>query len=300
MDTLSRRSRLRRMPAGKRLMVTDRDLAIFGALVRYRYLNSVYLHAFSGGASETRFKERLGDLFHEGYLNRPDKQWEFSGARYAPAIYTLGARARRVLSERAEQSAGPSRTEGRQFLHALLICNCLASIELAAMRNGVRFIAWPEILARHRGDKPETRIMASLATPHGAVIPDGVFGLEYSTDGRKAYRFFALEADRAQMPITRMTKAQSCYAQKLVAYAAALRQASFRDGWGVPNLLVMTVTTQTARCETLRHALTADAMAPAFLFRAVEEAALRRPDCSLLEAPWLRGNDLSSLSIATP
>ena len=75
---------MRRLSLGKTLALTSRDLAIFRALAEYRYLRSTHLHAFSGGASETRFKERLGDLFHEGYLDRPSQQWEFADARTAP------------------------------------------------------------------------------------------------------------------------------------------------------------------------------------------------------------------------
>ena len=53
---------MRRTPLGKRLALTARDIEIFRRLAQYRYLPSTYLHVFAGGASETRFKERLGDL----------------------------------------------------------------------------------------------------------------------------------------------------------------------------------------------------------------------------------------------
>ena len=64
---------MRRFRTGKRIELTKRDIAIFRWLSRYRYLRSSYLHAFVGGKSETRFKERLGDLFHEG---RPGRIWQ--------------------------------------------------------------------------------------------------------------------------------------------------------------------------------------------------------------------------------
>ena len=65
-----------------RIALTPRDIAIFQLLGNYRYLRSTYLHAFVGGASQTRFKERLGDLFHEGFIDRPEKQWELANARH--------------------------------------------------------------------------------------------------------------------------------------------------------------------------------------------------------------------------
>ena len=62
-----RRSRMRRQSAGKSVIVSPRDLLIFRLLARYRYLPSIFLHAFVGG-NPIRFKQRLGELFHEGYL----------------------------------------------------------------------------------------------------------------------------------------------------------------------------------------------------------------------------------------
>src|ERR1700683_3784385 len=79
---LERRSRMHRTRTGKRIELTSRDIEIFRLLARYRYLSSTYIHAVVGGASETRFKERLGDLFHEGYIDRPERQWELAGCRH--------------------------------------------------------------------------------------------------------------------------------------------------------------------------------------------------------------------------
>jgi hypothetical protein len=101
MDTPTRRSRMRRTRTGKRIELTDRDLEIFRWLARYRYLPSTYIHAFVGGASETRFKERLGDLYHEGYLDRPRRQWEMANCRHRPVIHELDTGATRILDDGA-------------------------------------------------------------------------------------------------------------------------------------------------------------------------------------------------------
>src|ERR1700761_7872943 len=128
MDMPQRRSRMTRTRAGKSLVLTSRDIDLFRWLARYPYLRSTYLHAFVGGASATRFKERLGDFFHEGYLDRPARQWDFADARCLPAVHELGERGRRVLAEVGEEEGqrihlakGPR----RQFLHASMICECL-------------------------------------------------------------------------------------------------------------------------------------------------------------------------------
>ena len=227
----TRRSRMRRTPTGKRLALTSRDIAIFRALSRYRYLPSTYLHAFVGGVSHTRFKERLGNLFHEGFVERPAKQWEFAGARYSPAIYELGAGAKRVLSDSGNGDVEPvtflSAPSHRQFAHAVAICEALASFELAAhARPDVRFIAWPEILARASLSAKQSAVPWKLPGSSWHVVPDGFFGFEYSAGGRCAYRFFALELDRGTMPVMRSGSGQTSYFGKLSAYRDIISRQS--------------------------------------------------------------------------
>src|SRR3569832_2854121 len=205
---MDRRSRMVRSRSGKRIELTRRDVEVFRALARYRYLSSSYLHAFAGGASEKRFVERLGDLFHEGFVGRPKAQWEEPDCRYRPTVYETESKVHQAL----EGAAGdPGRCTylasgaHRQFQHALMICEALASIELAVrVTEGLRFIPWSELLSR----APETTRLSPtpfrLPNPAGGyLVPDGVFGLEYEAEGERSYRFFALEVDRGTMPIAR-------------------------------------------------------------------------------------------------
>jgi hypothetical protein len=288
-DTKARRSRLHRTRTGKRVELTRRDIEIFRLLGQYRYLRSTYIHAFVGGASETRFKERLGDLFHEGFLDRPARQWEFADARCQPAVHELGDRGRRVL---AEHGCHAERTylgvsAHRQFLHALMICECLASIELAARAHAhLRFIPWAEIqgkmpeAARHSGAPFKMMVGGS------ALIPDALFGLEYRTGERKAYRFFALEADRGTMPVSRSAGGQTSYLAKLASYREAIAQGLSRTHWGLPNLFVLTVTNGRDRLADMLRKLEGEH--PVFLFKAVEGGTLRCPLQTLLNEPWER------------
>src|SRR5476651_285895 len=134
MEMPQRRSRMRRTRTGKQLELTARDIEIFQLLARYRYLPSTFIRAFVGGRSETRFKERLGDLFHEGYIDRPAQQWEFANARHKPAVYESGPGAARILRETGidtgDRRTFLSETAHRQFLHSLMICQILASLNL--------------------------------------------------------------------------------------------------------------------------------------------------------------------------
>jgi hypothetical protein len=284
---------MRRKSSGKRLELTARDLAIFTLLAHYRYLRSTFLHAFVGGASETRFKERLCDLFHEGYIDRPVKQWEFASARYRPVVYEIGEGARRVLCE-AGIAAGDARTflapnAHRQFAHSLMICEVLASIELGA-RNvpNLRFISWPEILARAPESTRASVTPFRIPVATGALIPDGLLGLEYQSGGKRAYRFFALEVDRGTMPIARTDGKQTSYLGKLASYQEIMAGTAYKSWWGTPNLFVLTIATGEQRLSEIMRKFGERGDNPPFLFKALGEPMLAMPASQLLTDPWDR------------
>ena len=283
------------MNAHKRIEVTARDLEIFRLMARHRYVPSTYIYEFVGGASETRFKERLGNFFHEGYLDRPERQWEMANCRYRPVVHEIGAGARRILEERGiveEPRTWFSASANRQFSHSLMTCEVLASIELGTrQRPGMRFIPWPEILAKAPA---ETR---ALSTPFRfpptasstAVVPDGLFGIEYRLGGTKAYRFFALEADRATMPVMRSNQNQTSYLGKVAAYREIIAKQVHKLHLGVPNLLVLTVTTSKARTTDIIGRLKGQAGGNvAYLFKTVDASDLAAPAIRLLFDPWER------------
>jgi hypothetical protein len=125
-----RRSRVHRASSGATILLGRRDLAIFRLLERYRYLPSNFIHAFVGG-NLTCFKQRLGTLFHEGYLDRPLAQWKNANARYRPAVYQLADKAKAALAEHGfaalHHNAG-----GGSFAHELMVAEIMASFELAS------------------------------------------------------------------------------------------------------------------------------------------------------------------------
>jgi hypothetical protein len=116
---------MRRVSTGKRVELTERDIELFKLLDRYHYLRSNFLYAFLGGRSETRFRERLGHLYHDGrYINRPKQQWQFANCRYMPVIYELDVKGEQVLREQGlAQERSPLLQKGRggayrQLYHA--------------------------------------------------------------------------------------------------------------------------------------------------------------------------------------
>ena len=317
MQTWQRRSRMRRISTGKRVELTDRDIEPFKLLGRYRYLRSHFLYAFLGGNSETRFKERLGHLYHDGgYINRPAQQWQFANCQYMPLAYELDVRGEQALRDRGlMQHEGPLLSRGRmgayrQFAHQLMICECLASIELGVRQDpNLRFISWVDILAK----APETTraltnpfaIPVSIsynsspaaATQHAdiKIVPDGLFGLEYRQDGQKMYRFFALEADRATMPIVRSNLQQTSYLRKILGYRQIAANNIHKSHLGIPNLLVLSVTTNEthmANIMSLVGTLAHEGRSRLFLFKTMSSvgdfANAPEPVSHMLVAPWKR------------
>jgi hypothetical protein len=286
---------MRRKRSGKRLELTERDIAIFKLLERYRYLPSSYIHPFVGGTSEKRFKERLGDLFHEGYLDRPERQWEMASCRHRPSIHDIGSGAKRILAEQGiveDPITWLSASAYRQFSHSLLVCECLASTELGTRQHpAVRFISWPEILAKAPA---QTRVSAlpfqfpAMATSP-AIAPDALFGIEYATGEAMAYRFFALEADRGSMPVVRSDSSKTSFMAKAAAYREIVARKMHKSQLGIPTLLVLTVTTSEARMkEMLKQTEAQFGGNPLFLFKSVDVSDLSAPVTRLFFEPWER------------
>ena len=301
---------MQRTRTGKRLEITARDIEIFKLLEQYRYLRSTFIHAFVGGASETRLKERLGDLFHEGYLDRPSQQWQFANCRHLPAVYENGDGARRILREGGAADLAPVTLLGqgghRQFAHSLMICETLACMDMAVRGEpNLRLITWREILAKapettRKSDNPfripvaiSHAIDGNMQRVEGSVIPDGIFGLEYTVEGKKTYRFFALEADRGTMPVVRSNLKQSSYLRKILGYRDIIARQIHKSHLGIPNLLVLTLTTNERHMAEIMNLIgeLTDASA-AFLFKALDAfGSIDRapePTARLFLEPWQR------------
>lgn len=317
---IKRRSRMRRVATYKRLQITERDVEVLRLLGRYRYLRSSHLHALAGGRSHKRFIERLGHLYHEGgYVDRPSHQWQAINARYMPAVYELGDAGERLLAGlgTADRPLSPLLRKGRhgairQYRHDLMICDILACIEIGIRANrSLRLVSWPEILGSPK--MPEaTRtaanpfaLLASIAYTcprtnaterwDKPLVPDAIFGIEYSSDARKTYRFFALEADRNTEPVVRANLLQTSYLRKLLQYREVAAQRTYLTRFGLPNLLVLTVTTNEQHLQNIMElagTLAGGAGSPSFLFKtmpsldSLERAPVPTPE--ILTVPWQR------------
>src|SRR6185437_1858190 len=303
---MGRRSRMRRESRGKRLVLTPRDLEIFRLLCRYRYLNSEYLHAFVGGQSEKRFKERLGDLFHEGYLDRPQRQWDFAVCHQGPVVYESGERSEQIGQRHFTNLAHPvtflRAHQHRQFQHSTMICHVLAAVDLLTHRNpAIGFIGWNEILAKgpvslQSASRPfAISVPIANSTEYGQIeksllVPDAIFGIRYNEVGSIKFRFFALEIDRATMPIVRSDPRGVSYLRKLLAYRRMIELRLYKSFWGLPNLMVLTISTNENHLQHVIDQATEISKAPSpFFFKALAEGNANDPGVAQchLKFPWL-------------
>ena len=124
-------------------------------------------------------------------------------------------------------------------------------------------------------------------------MPDGLFGLEYAVGGKKSYRFFALEADRATMPVFRSSLGQTSYLKKMLAYREIIARQIHKSHLGIPNLLVLTVTTNERHmAEIMKLLCELTGSSAAFLFKTIgalgsfDQAPTPAPQ--ILLEPWLR------------
>jgi len=260
MDALHRTSRWHR-GSTKAVQLTPRDLTILSLLQRYRYASTEHIHAFVGG-QKNRLQERLARLYREPncYVNRPAQQRQYFNANYRPILYELDRNGERALREqgRFDDDAPVTwlncRRDGRTgFAHAVMVCEALASIELGIRGNtSLRFIGWPEIKGRIPEPARHSKLLHCLRARISrqikgatqvcdkALAPDAVFGIAYQGHGA---RFFALECDRDSEPLRRSNLQQTSYTRKLLQYHQVLRERAYHAQWGLPNLLVLSLTT---------------------------------------------------------
>lgn len=250
-DALDRRLRFAPPnPVVSRLVLTERDFLIFEAINRHGPLPSHYLYEFTKHEARSfkHLQYRLTELYNGdragAYLTRPPQQFAGFEARYQHLVYDLTPKGKVVLAEQGRLARfSPKRID--PFLHQLMGACVAASIELTAPAKGLRYIPREEILTHLKcpaetRDGPKPLSITASTNGQKAVFPDDLFGLEYPGVG---FRFFAVEIDRNTESIERRDFSQNAFGRKIAGYLDVLRNQTFRSRWGLPNLSVLTVTT---------------------------------------------------------
>ena len=139
----SRRTRFKRA-APEPLRLTDDDLAIIRHVAKHRFLRSTHLARLMPHRSYKKLIERLGALYHNGYLDRPRAQLDYyATAGSAPMVYALGNRGRSCWPSTTAWTAAEvdwtwkNRSVGRLFIdHTLLTADVMVAAECAARNRG--------------------------------------------------------------------------------------------------------------------------------------------------------------------
>lgn len=224
--------------------------AALEVLNRRRLARRNFLTDYLGGSADNRRKE-IYDLSALEYLTcyPPDGDgvFERSYPRQFFRIYSKGLKADRALrAVGIEPIKHPD--IGEQFWHQMLIDDIVMSFEIAAKQAGLPFKDQYEIL----GDKPlELPCKISFTFPstgkthtsERALCPDALFAIGDT--------YFAVEADRGTEPIERSNLNQTSYLRKFLQYAYALKGGTYKTEWGIPNLMVLHISTRPERTKGL-------------------------------------------------
>jgi hypothetical protein len=258
---------LDRIGRARAVCLTERDIdAVFRPLARYRYLPVDYLHALSGGSLDY-LVNRLNLLSREPnrFVARPHQQRANASANHRRMIYELTEKGWAILQERGvmrDRSRAPA-----NFVHELMTAMLLASFELGAREDGIRPIAWSDILeskslpdTTRSAPKPNAipvsvPIDGTVLQTH--VVADGMpFGIRRAVGGEAAFFFCpGIEADCGTEPIDSSDFQRSSLYKKFLLYLAIEEQQIHRTHFGFPNLYVPFVTTNAARLRSMMKLL---------------------------------------------
>ena len=258
----ARLPRFKRNASFARIRLTDRDKEIIKMVFRYRFIRSSQILKLIEGSRQQSLR-RLQLLYHHGFLERPRAQIDYyhqGGSR--PMVYGIGNKGAALwknelnLQLKEHRWSDKNRSVGRIFLeHALLVSDIMVAFELACRANNVRLLTEDELrlVAKKENTRQPFRWNVNLSTGEKlGVIPDRVFGLEYSDQtGKRERAFFFLEADRGTMPVKRESLSQTSFYRKLLAYEATWSQSIHVSRFGFHRFRVLTVTTSTERLKSL-------------------------------------------------
>lgn len=308
-DVLNRRLRYAQpqpRPNDHSIRLGERDFLIFEKIARHHHLlPSNYLFEFTKQLNPnlSRFRLRLTKLYNGTiggirYLAKPVQQKVSEYAREQPLIYELQPAAAIALEERGRTPRYPH-SKSDPFVHRLMSACRSASFDLALSRMGHRFLSLDEIFAHKRCPDTTRQSAYPLALPlqgfdRQSLVPDDLFGICYSGGQKPLYRFFAVEDDRKTESIDSGRYQENAYGRKIRGYLDIIRNHTYKSFWGIPNLRVLTLTTNTTHMHNQRKFVASIAepeLAERFLFRVKPESGTswQVPPImyDLFEEPWL-------------
>ncbi|MEM7296389.1 MAG: hypothetical protein AAF330_07195 [Pseudomonadota bacterium] len=235
--------------------ITTATLEILDLLARYRYLRKSFLDGLLPGRSKQGMNRTLQRMVKAGLIAKPRSQFRGYNSLYCCFVYEITPRGWDLLRDReiahvtnlirARQDAPV-----KQFAHAMMICDALASIEIGVKAAGHDFIPLGAILERTT-DKHPLKLPCRVQGREDKLAPDGLFGVR--RNGR-AY-FYALEAEHYNPVWPSQDLRRASFRKKAIAYDHIARVRPYRDRLKIPNLHFLFVFPSAARAQTaLGHA----------------------------------------------
>jgi protein involved in plasmid replication-relaxation len=277
------------------------DLQVFELLARFRYLRTSYLAALIGGNAKHR-QRRLSALARKPnkYLCRPDIQRRTYAANYRDQVYELAPRGEAVLARLGKAIPQQRLGDERQFAHAMMVNDTLASLALGA-RPG-RLVWWDEIRAHPKfptraGDKMQVEVRHAFEdgrVEHAAFEYTNDSGGIFAIEDGGPYRFFSFEAEHTNR-VDCGNLRQTSFLKKFLTIRHIMESQLHVKQWRIPNLLYLVVAPNQSRIDTMKKLIlreTGGKGAPYVLFREVptfdDFDRVCRPMAELATAPWQR------------
>jgi hypothetical protein len=234
-------------------IVTTELLDLLELLYRYKYLRTSFIRQLLD-CGEQGIIRQLKLRREQGYTHQPPEQRRGYNNLWCPRIHSITKKGEQVLLDHDRHPLKVTRLHRpksdapiKNFAHAMMICDTLASIEIGLKGTEASLIPWTEIMERAEGDDPmRLPFDASYQGKpvRGKLVPDGLFGIRYP-DGTAS--FFALEAEHFN-PVEPSDLNRASTLKKLLAYQDIIKRKTFKK-LGIPNLRVLFVAPTMSRRE---------------------------------------------------
>ena len=300
-----------------------RDLDLLFALFTHGALSSDMLRALAAPTDSQRaITDRLFLLKNppNDYVVQPEAQERAANRHCAPLVFEITERGVDTLVDAGRiayddfilWSKMQVNFKPQHFDHDIAAGYVLASLALGAREAGIRFVSWRDILNRPRCPVETRDSRNPSAIPYETngerhvLIPDGLFGLQYSSGAC----FFALEIDMGTEQQQDNTLKSTTLRQKFRAYRVVMRERLFASRFALPSLMLTTVTTGAIRMRNMMEHVAslsdhgAQDLGRALLFKAIPSLSPRLPERPpitghMLTIPWERSNH-PQLNLANP
>jgi len=277
----------RRAKTPPRFMLTDRDVELVRAILKYRFLQVSQFEWLFPDASRRGMENRLRYLYHSKYLDRI----VYPEATHANRlIYAMAEKGAKLLAEKDQVSRDKvpwgrhlNKVSLSHIRHLLAINDVLISYALAledAKAN--RLVSDFRVV---KGDASSHKIAVILKDDAGkrfeaAIVPDAVVGVKFKSG---EFGLFFVEVDRATMTTKR-------WQDKIRVYYDYARSPELRSKFQTEWFIVLTVTTSEKRITSLAERTVAMGGKRAFWYTSADNIT----PGMCLERIWAKASDLFS------